>query len=295
MKRFLLVLGLSVLISGLNAQSVIVGWHAFPNQTTALNDHPADYSATGIVGVLIGAKKYEAVNGDGKYGDQFTIDPAPTVEGGSYILNTYNASNKKLVIKVSNNTGADLTLNSLHFDCKLNFGVSGVIYKVNHNNADSQLTDDAQWGAPLANTTLAADDYTWKHIDIPFAGTDMTDLTLADGEYATFRVQLTAVGTDAGGINIDNIAITDNSTPTAIGSALTDKVKVYPNPATDVINISAADADVFEVVLMDVTGKVVYQGKTAKQINVSMLPKGLYVLKIETTNGETCTSKIMIK
>jgi hypothetical protein len=67
-------------------------------------------------------------------------------------------------------------------------------------------------------------------------------------------------------------------------------LKVYPSPATDILNISVlgekSDKGIIRVV--DINGAVVMQQKinnSVQQIDISKLAKGVYMLKIENGNG----------
>ncbi len=69
-------------------------------------------------------------------------------------------------------------------------------------------------------------------------------------------------------------------------------VVVYPNPATDMLNINS-NGDVTNVRLINTIGQVVFDNVT-NQINVSELESGVYFIQIDTKNGST-TQKILIQ
>ena len=80
----------------------------------------------------------------------------------------------------------------------------------------------------------------------------------------------------------------------ALGSDtnLSEIISVYPNPATDVLNIAIpSSVDVKSVSLFDVLGKKANVSLVNGQINISDLAVGLYLLNVETTNG-TLTQKV---
>jgi len=69
-------------------------------------------------------------------------------------------------------------------------------------------------------------------------------------------------------------------------------IKVYPNPATDVLNIDYSNIEegIKQLSIIDIAGKQVFAsmnpgGKTASQISVTNYPGGLYFLQLETDNG----------
>lgn len=78
---------------------------------------------------------------------------------------------------------------------------------------------------------------------------------------------------------------------------LSSKLSVFPNPATNVVNITNADNIlVTGVQVIDINGRTVksvkYDGVTEAQINVSDLASGMYIMNISSDNG-TMTKKIV--
>ncbi|RRA94647.1 T9SS type A sorting domain-containing protein [Paenimyroides viscosum] len=70
---------------------------------------------------------------------------------------------------------------------------------------------------------------------------------------------------------------------------------MYPNPATDVLNISSKKGlNASEVRITDMTGKVVRTQKDATTVNVSDLSAGTYLIDITTKEGKA-TSKFIKK
>ncbi|MEO8516712.1 MAG: T9SS type A sorting domain-containing protein [Flavobacterium sp.] len=94
--------------------------------------------------------------------------------------------------------------------------------------------------------------------------------------------------------------IVDNFTVTQVLSAkdfLFSKISVFPNPATNVVNISNADnLDITKVEMVDINGRVI-KAVTPKtmsniEINISDLTSGVYFMNIKTNEGMT-TKKII--
>lgn len=59
-------------------------------------------------------------------------------------------------------------------------------------------------------------------------------------------------------------------------------VKVYPNPATNILHLSGVNANT-DFSIVDITGKILNKGKTTQEnvvINIATLAKGLYFVKI---------------
>ena len=59
---------------------------------------------------------------------------------------------------------------------------------------------------------------------------------------------------------------------------------VYPNPAIDFIHIKTTRLDIEKVFIFDLSGKLIMT-ETSKDINISHLPTGNYVLSIKTYDG----------
>ena len=98
----------------------------------------------------------------------------------------------------------------------------------------------------------------------------------------------------------DNLLIRTSSTDTLLGVAdvvaQTASISVYPNPATDVVNI--AGADISKVKFTDINGRTVKSltvNSTETAINISDLSSGIYMMSLETTDGATTTKKLLKK
>lgn len=72
-------------------------------------------------------------------------------------------------------------------------------------------------------------------------------------------------------------------------------LSVYPNPATDVINVALKNADVQSIEITNMAGQNVFAGKASNSVNVSFLPAGVYAVKVKDTTGKTHISKIVKK
>jgi photosystem II stability/assembly factor-like uncharacterized protein len=80
--------------------------------------------------------------------------------------------------------------------------------------------------------------------------------------------------------------INGQNTLTGISEGWEGLVKVYPNPARNVVNIDGVDMT--RLVIMNSHGQVVYQNDMPQQSNVIQtdgMSSGLYILKIETPSG----------
>ncbi|MFA6059418.1 MAG: T9SS type A sorting domain-containing protein [Taibaiella sp.] len=72
-------------------------------------------------------------------------------------------------------------------------------------------------------------------------------------------------------------------------------ISIYPNPATNMINVKIADwKNIAAVTIMDINGKVVLQAVDAsKGIHLGSIANGNYILQVEQTNGDIASFKIV--
>ena len=72
-------------------------------------------------------------------------------------------------------------------------------------------------------------------------------------------------------------------------------LNVYPNPANDFVRIEGVDAAACkEIVVYDLTGRVVKQYQYSNELNVSDLQNGLYMLRVVKNDGSFETDKLLI-
>lgn len=96
---------------------------------------------------------------------------------------------------------------------------------------------------------------------------------------------------------VDDFSVTTASA--SVDSALAGSFSVYPNPATDVLNISnSINAEINAITITDLNGRTVKQitanGSVDSQINISDLNAGVYFVNINSNEG-SLTKKIIKK
>jgi hypothetical protein len=73
-------------------------------------------------------------------------------------------------------------------------------------------------------------------------------------------------------------------------------IEIYPNPVNDILMIkNSANLSLKNVALFNVLGNQVYKSLNTKSINVSNFSKGLYILKIQSSDNIILTKKIVLK
>lgn len=67
---------------------------------------------------------------------------------------------------------------------------------------------------------------------------------------------------------------------------------MYPNPATDILNIVSQNNELKNVAIYDITGKQVMNTTTTSEVNISSLTSGLYIVTI--AEGTTSATKKLV-
>lgn len=97
------------------------------------------------------------------------------------------------------------------------------------------------------------------------------------------------------GFRIDDIKLVGTPVPLGVNGNNISGLKIYPNPAKTVLNITSDSFEAKQVVIYNVLGKVVLSTKvTNTPVNVSALPAGVYIAKV-TEAGKSTTRKIVIE
>lgn len=101
-----------------------------------------------------------------------------------------------------------------------------------------------------------------------------------------------AINNECGGNNFcKNVTVTTLS----VEDQLREQTKVFPNPATDLVNIQSP-VHIKEISLMDITGKVVYEALPNTMnttIRLDQFPAGIYIVKW-LASGNTFVQRIQI-
>lgn len=101
-------------------------------------------------------------------------------------------------------------------------------------------------------------------------------------------------GTNSDQIGLDAISI--DRTVMATSEFFASNFRMFPNPASNVINLSTATTQINAVQLVDINGRTVkninIDGATDVQINISDLNTGMYFLKVQSDAG-TGTAKVL--
>lgn len=81
-------------------------------------------------------------------------------------------------------------------------------------------------------------------------------------------------------LQIDNVKITGDDPASVTDNIL--EISIYPNPVIDILNIKTSNFTHAKVI--DINGRVILESNS-KSLDLINLPKGIYILEVETLNG----------
>ncbi len=178
-------------------------------------------------------------------------------------------------IYVANNTTAQDTIVGGAFN-----GCDSVVtLNLTITTVDTSVT---QTGTDLSANEMIAT-YQWldcnnNYAEIPGA-TFRTYYVLANGTYAVEVTSFGCVDTSS----CYTVIVTD-----VVENKINNVFSIYPNPATNQIEVVSHNLDIKNISIIDVTGKIILENKDSNQkINISNLSKGLYFIKIQSDKGES--------
>lgn len=93
---------------------------------------------------------------------------------------------------------------------------------------------------------------------------------------------------------VDNFVWAPYDPTAAINNNAIDGLRVYPNPAKDIVTIATDAGATKNVQVFDIVGKKVMENTIQNTLNISGLNKGVYILKIEE-NGKIATKKLVVE
>ena len=73
---------------------------------------------------------------------------------------------------------------------------------------------------------------------------------------------------------------------------LFDQLNIYPNPVNNILHVDYPSHNSYQITIADVAGRTVLHPRNSRLIDMNVLPKGVYLLKIEE-NGASTVRKII--
>lgn len=153
------------------------------------------------------------------------------------------------------------------------------------------------WISVVANTTIAditaANRWNWyQNLSANGVGGYLTDPLDLFGAGATSWTDIAGL---TGWTESDLAMIVEGEESTmGVSDVNAANVTVYPNPATNFVKATVKNGEVSNMTVINMNGQVVASAKAAS-VNVSALPAGVYVVKVQDTNGNVTTSKVVKK
>jgi len=206
MKRATLSFLFTLLLSVGVQADVLIGWHTpdASGTNTAGNDITPDTTFINISGALTGGREFEVGEGsaDDDYGN-VAIPGTPAHSGRVKIR-----LNDTVEVSITNNTGSDLQLDTLHFDYSSVFLNSPTAFTVEYRafGSSNSLGDTDTVILTVAGLTPGQENGN----DFPDYDADITaelaDSIVGDGETALFRFNMTTAGSNWTEGSLDNIA-----------------------------------------------------------------------------------------
>lgn len=183
----------------------------------------------------------------------------------------------------------NLKLSSVQRSCDMHFGPKNFIvqYRMDccdtlwHNIEDSEITDTSNWQMGVI-----------KDLEIP-EECDDEELPVKIRWIMTSNMDINNNPITMMGMSrIDDIFITGEKTTGVSNSFSTKKIKVYPNPAKEILYLQNCKSSKIEI--LDLSGKAIcdFGIVTSESIDISSLRSGIYILK-STQNQKGYTQRFI--
>lgn len=167
------------------------------------------------------------------------------------------------------------------------------------DNGNARLRHWGQWRDENASITPATGDPFQANVYIFDTNGEWTKVTATSTPPAgatklrfSFR-NYPQNNSGGGSFGIDNVTITQG-TPSSLKDNNIEGLAIYPNPATDQINIASNGIGTKQVTIFDLVGKKVIETSTNQTVNVSGLKAGIYLVNVQQ-DGKSATRKLVIK
>ena len=189
--------------AGVPEGTILIGWHT-PDAATPTSDSTPDDYLTGVTGLLSGGYDAQADKNstDGTYGS----GPATAASTANAVRVRLDQPSRAVVlVQITNNTGGSLCLGTFHFDYSRWYANSPTDVALYYDSGD--LTNDPNTLIGSASN-VSVRGPTGNYDDFDWSLSVLGDVTLDNGQSATFRLEVSnaALANTAGGF--DNIAIT---------------------------------------------------------------------------------------
>ncbi|MBK9176917.1 MAG: T9SS type A sorting domain-containing protein [Flavobacteriales bacterium] len=189
-----------------------------------------------------------------------------------------------LFLRRSSLTGSNPLEGAIRVAVKGTFGGSPELDALDYIDAAAAEEQACRFGDSDGNAR-------WIRLDLPeallpfiTAGTVQFRITAPDalGGLVTF--------TDASDpelASVLDLTFGELTTPVPDPQMSTDALRIYPNPTEGPLMIDARPGQIQSLELSDQLGRIVWRSASFTSMDLSELPRGAYLLRIETTHGST--------
>lgn len=133
---------------------------------------------------------------------------------------------------------------------------------------------------PSASFDVEPDDCGYSHNEIVFNFTQAVNAAGVD--FALFGYN----GASTNGLQLNSLSVIGNGNAIVSGTtAFASSVELFPNPANSTLNVKAAEQ--VNVVILSIDGRKLIEQNNAKQINVSNLVSGMYLIQVYNADNTT--------
>ncbi len=135
----------------------------------------------------------------------------------------------------------------------------------------------------------------WTTISLPqFSAGNAPAGTIPDKMIIFASTNFDAEPTMGTKLSLDNWKISVSGYNLATDNVSAVLTSIFPNPATDFVNVAIEGDEVASVNVLSLDGKVV-STQTSSKVDVSGLTSGVYFLNITTASGKTTIEKVTVK
>ena len=237
---------------------------------------------------------YEVTHGDGE--NPAGVDAGPAIQYKGDML-SFDASSW---VSMSAEYGLDYNWNLAAFVSLDANGKSVAVPLTKKENAYPQGTVEVASGFAGGNTKFAPSEskglsyynvYREGSVIGTATETNYTDVIMTSGQYTYYVTAVYDNGDESDPSNSVTVDVI-----TGVDEHLADAINVYPNPATDVVNVKS-DVQINSVKVYNYAGQVIVNEEINSmiyQLNTSQYQSGIYFFQIETDEG-TISKRIIIQ
>ena len=166
-----------------------------------------------------------------------------------------------------------------------------ISYKIGATNATNTRKLAIAYGPNQSSTGMVTVG-TLNKID----GTYQKSVTFVASTTGTYYIGFNTSGngdSSWSSIILDNITI-DKATLAVGDTKNKDRISLFPNPVSDFLNLSTTSG-IKSVTITDITGRQIGSYESSKEINLSKIKAGNYIVTLHMEDGSTQNSKIIKK